>query len=48
LETIKLAIAFFLCLGLAFYLAIVLGKALNRARRDKSNPSSKQKIKEVS
>lgn len=29
-----LAVAFFLCLGLAVYLGVVLGKALNTPRRD--------------
>ena len=48
METIKLIIAFFLCLGLAVYLAIVLGKAINIARRRKANlspPFLKRKIK---
>jgi hypothetical protein len=48
METIKLTIAFFLCLGLAIYLAIVLGKAINIARRGKTNPCPpflKRKIK---
>jgi hypothetical protein len=42
---IGLSVAFFLCLGLVIYLAIILGKALNTARRDKST-SSKQNTKE--
>ena len=46
METMKLTIALFLCLGLAIYLAILLGKALNtlrRTRRERLNSSSEQK-----
>jgi len=33
---VKLVVAFFLCLGLAIYLAVVLGRILYMARRNKS------------